>query len=184
MGFLSKLNRLIELYLIAVKTFMRGGVWIPFIIYGVLQYAILIVLTNYTNPFIYPILLPVVNLFLDENAVMFEHYPTIYLMLPYLFQWFKIALGLIFEGLAVGLTVVLAIKILNIRGFGVLKLSFARNRWLYLALAWTLITALLWALNRYLPVLFTDLLDSSPRRQMAFDFAMRLLTVGFYSIFI
>ncbi|MCP4703562.1 MAG: hypothetical protein GY865_03050 [candidate division Zixibacteria bacterium] len=116
--------------------------------------------------------------------MMFEHYPTIYLMLPYLFQWFKIALGLIFEGLAVGLTVVLAIKVLNISGFGDLKLSFARNRWLYLALAWTLITALLWALNRYLPVLFTDLLDSSPRRQMAFDFAMRLLTVGFYSIFI
>ncbi len=184
MDFLAKLNRLIDLYITALKTSLKGGVWLPFIILGFLYFAILIILVNYTNPYIYPILSPIIAFLMKDNASLFGHYPTLYLLLPYLFQWFKIAAGIIFEGLAVGLTAILVLKVLNSRRFFDLKLSFARNRWFQLALAWTLITALLWTVNRYLPVVFSEQLAFSPRRQMAFDLALRLLTVGLYSIFI
>ncbi len=184
MDFLAKLNRLVGLYLFALKTFLRGGVWLPFIIYGFLQFAILIFMANYTNPYIYPILSPIATFLLDEKALLLNHYPAIYLLLPYLFQWFIIAVGILFEGLAVGLTVVLVLKVVNSSRFANLKLNFARNRWFQLALGWTLITVLLWTLNWYLPQLFSELLASSPRRQMLFDLVLKLLTVGLYSIFI
>ncbi len=184
MGFLARLNRLIGLYITALKIFLKGGVWLPFIILGFLYFAILIILTNYTNPYIYPILSPIIAFLMKDNAPLFGHYPTLYLLLPDLFQWFKIAAGIIFEGLAVGLTAILVLKVLNSSRFFDLKLSFARNRWFQLALSWTLITALLWIVNRYLPVVFSEQIASSPRRQMAFDLALRLLTVGLYSIFV
>jgi len=184
LAFLTKLNRLIGLYLFALKTFLRGGIWLPFIIYGFLQFVVLIFMANYTNPYIYPILSPIANFLLDEKALLLNHYPAIYLLLPYLFQWFKIVVGILFEGLAVGLTVVLVLKVVNSGRFTDLKLNFAKKKWFQLALGWTLITILLWALNRYLPQLFSEFLASSPRRQMMFDLVLKLLTVGLYSIFI
>ncbi len=184
MDFLTKLNRLVGLYLFALKTFLRGGVWLPFIIYGFVQFVILIFMANYTNPYIYPILSPIANFLLDDKALLLNHYPAIYLLLPYFFQWFKIAVGILFEGLAVGLTAVLILKVVNSSRFADLKLNFARNNWFQLALGWTLITIFLWGLNRYLPQLFSEFLASSPRRQMMFDLVLRLLTVGLYSIFI
>jgi len=184
LNFLAKLNRLIGLYITALRALPRGGIWLPFLLLGFLYFVILIILVNYTNPYIYPVLSPIVAFLMKDNAPLFGHYPVLYLLLPYLFQYFKIAAGIIFEGLAVGLTAVLVLKVTGSHRFADLKSGFARNRWFQLALAWTVITALLWAVNRYLPDLFSEQLASSPRRQMAFDLALRLLTVGLYSIFI
>lgn len=184
MDFLTKLNRLVGLYLTSLKTILRGGVLLPFVIYGFLQFAILVILNNYTSPYIYPILAPIADFLMEEKAALLDHYPTMYLLLPYFFQWLKIAVGIIFEGLAIGLTVVLVLKVLAPRRSADLKLGFARNRWIQLALAWTLITALLWVVNWYLPTAISKELLYSPKRQMVFDLAMRLLTVGLYAIFI
>lgn len=184
MDFLAKLNRLIGLYIFTLRTFLLGGIWLPFVIYGFLQFVILIILSNYTNPYIYPVLSPLVMFIMEENAPLFDHYPAMYLLLPYLFQWLKIALGIVFEGLAFGLTAVLAMKVLSLTRLADLKLAFARNRWLQLAFVWTVITALLWVVNKYIPVAFAEQVALSPRRQMALDVGLKLLTIGIYSIFI
>jgi len=163
-------------------TIIRGVAWLPFLIYGFLQMAVLIILANYTNPFIYPVLSPLVGYMVDENASMFNHYPTLYLLLPYVYQWFKIAVGIIFEGLVAGMTVVLLMGIINGKNKTGPTLKAAFNKWPQLLIVWTLMTAILWSIDMYLPGVFEGMLAESPRRQMAFNIVLKLFTVGIYSI--
>ncbi len=182
MNFIEKLNRFVGLYLTAFGTTIKGGAWLPFLIYTGLQMSALIFVVNYTNPFIYPLLSPLIVLIAGENASLFDHYPTLYLLLPFVYQWFKIAIGIIFEGLAAGLTIVLILRILAPTQHAGLKLAAAYKKWPQLLLVWTIITAILWSIDTYLPPIFAEQLADAPRRQMAFNIILRLLTVGIYSI--
>ncbi len=184
MEFIDKLNRLVKLYIDSIKLSIKPGIWWPFFAYLIVQFLILLVVRNYTNPYLYPALKPIANLFGEQRAEALSHYPSIFLLMPYIFQMGKIALGVIFEGLAIGLTAVLFLKAFSPSKFKHMEISFALKRWLSLLLAWSIITGILVILNFYVPPLFDRFLVGSPKRIMAFEIALKLVTVLLYTPFI
>nr|MBN2276303.1 hypothetical protein [candidate division Zixibacteria bacterium] len=184
MNFIAKLNRLIGLYLISIRWFFRGRLWLPFILYAILQFIILIMLCNYVNPFIYTILSPLVGLLGDRNAEYFGHYPSLYLMLPFVFQWLKLAASIIFEGLAIGLTAALFIRALEPRRANNAEFPAIFRKWPALLVIWVIISGIIFAVNWYAPAIFHDYLSGSPRRMAVFDIALKLVGVVIYSVFI
>ncbi|SYZ73656.1 membrane hypothetical protein [Candidatus Zixiibacteriota bacterium] len=184
MGFIEKLNRLIGLYLSVFKLFGRLSVWIPFFVYALLQFGLLLFCVSYIRPAIYPMLSPIVAL-LGQNAdVLFSHYPGLYLMLPQVFQWGKLLLGFIFEGLAAGMTAVLFLHFFSRGKYGEIKSSDAFKRWGQLLAVWAIITILLVLLNRYFPMAAAGFVNGSPRRVALMEILMRLITIGVYAMFV
>jgi hypothetical protein len=177
---------LIGLYLAPLRSFWKGKVWLPFLIYAFLQAALLILLSSYTNPHIYPILSPLVRLLGEGRDDFFSHYPGLFLMLPQVFDWGKIFLGIVLEGLAAGLTSILFLRILAAKAEKEsIRPGYAFSRWLHLAAVWSFITILLIVMISWLlPTLFSGLLHGSPRRALLFDMGLRLLTVFIYAIFV
>jgi len=184
LGFIQKLNWLIELYLSTLKSAWKISLWAPFVVYSVLQLFLLIALVSYVNPGIHTILSPVISLAAGMGSPLFGHYPDLFLMLPMVFQWGKLILGIIFEGLAAGVTSLLFLKAFTSseRAQTAYKSSF--SRWPQLVITWTCITAVLVLVNWLLPSVFSGLLEGSPRRVAVFDIFLRLLTVFLYAIFI
>jgi hypothetical protein len=183
-GLVDNFNRLVGLYVSVLKAVPRIKIWVPFMVYALLQAALLVLCVSYVNPLIYPILSPLVGLLGDKTAAAFGHYPGLYLFLPTVFQWAKLVLGLIFEGLAAGMTAVLFLWFFQLPRKSTLRLTYAVSKWPHLLLTWVAITALLFAVNWLLPYAFSESLRGSPRLLFAFGIALRILTVFLYSIFV
>ncbi len=184
MGFIDKINRFIGLYVDTFKALKRPGILLPFLIYACFQVILLQLLVNYTNPGLYPVLSPVINLIREGGGDYFAHYPGLYTMLPLVFQYGKFALGLLFEGLMIGLTVLLFLRIFKSDRTSDFNLSTAFKNWPRLFVVWGVIAGILMIFNLYFPGFFIEYLRGSPRRLMLFDLAVRLATVGIYSVFL
>ena len=184
MDFIHQLNRLIGLYVSAIKSIFKTIIWLPFFLYAVLQLGVLTMCAFYVHPYIYPILSPLVAFFGDTRAELFGHYPGLYLLLPLVYQWGKLALGIIFEGLATGLTVVLFADYFGRHLPSRWRLSEAFRAWPQLFMGWLIITGILFIINWYLPETAANMLRQSPRRAALFDLGLRLVTVAVYSMFI
>lgn len=184
MSFIDRLNRFIALYIYVIKRCWRLTAWLPFFFYAIFQFLLLVLLINYVEPHIYPILSPIISVLGQTEKEMFHHYPGLFILLPTVFQWLKIAAGVVFEGLTVGLASVLFLRIYGAKNGDRLRLSFAFRQWLHLIIAWTLITAVLVIINKYAPMIFSEQLAGSPRRLLVFDIILRLVTVALYSLFV
>ncbi len=183
MGFLQKLNWLIELYLSTIKSAWRYRLWIPFFSYLILQFILLVLLASYNRPEINSLLSPFISLAAGKDSPLFGHYPGLYLMLPMVFQWGKLALGVIFEGFVTGATSLLFLGVFAPSRGGQSAFKLSLRKWPQLLLAWTCITAILILLDWLLPSIFAGVIQGSPRRVVMFDIILRLFTVFIYSIF-
>ncbi|MBN2227062.1 MAG: hypothetical protein JW763_06825 [candidate division Zixibacteria bacterium] len=181
MSFVLGMNRFIAVYLSVFRHFFKGRLWWPFVLYALLQFLVLLAVKNYVHPMIYPVLSPIIGLFGERPAQIFSHYPGMFLMLPSVAQWIKLALGVLFEGLAVGLV---SVSFLRLFSQDRPTAALAFGKWPSLLIVWTIITAILMAINWFLPNLFSDILYLNPRRQFVFGIWMRLLTVVVYAVFI
>ncbi|UCD94709.1 MAG: hypothetical protein JSU69_01265 [Candidatus Zixiibacteriota bacterium] len=184
MGFVDTLNRLLGLYLAALKSVGRFRLWLPFFLYAVLQIVLLLLCVSYVNPRLYPVLSPLVSLLGQRNAEMFGHYPELYLLLPYVFQWGKLFLSIIFEGLAIGLTSALFVIAFHSKGRPRLKLSPVFARWPQLLITWAVITGVIYLVNWLVPEIFSEYLQGSPRRVVIFEMVMRIIGVIIYAVFV
>jgi len=184
MGFIGRLNYFVELYLSVLKNIFKIRLWIPFTIYAILQFGVLVAFMYYVHPHVFPVLNPLVNLLGEQRADIFSHYPGLFLLLPSVVQWGKLLVGIIFEGLAAGLTSVLFLRIYSASHESAASVKIAFSRWLHLLGVWVSITAILLLVNWSLPSLLSDYLVGNPRRLMAFEAMMRLLTVSIYAVFI
>ncbi len=184
MDFIHKLNRLIGLYASAIKSIFKAKIWPPFFLYAVLQFGVLTMCASYVHPHIYPILSPLVAFLGATRAELFGHYPGLYLLLPLVYQWGKLALGIIFEGLVTGLTVVLFADYFGRHLSSRWRLSEAFRAWPQLFIGWLMITGILFIINWYLPEIASGMIRHSPRRAALVDFVLKLVTVGIYSVFI
>ncbi|MFH2035887.1 MAG: hypothetical protein ABIJ45_05735 [Candidatus Zixiibacteriota bacterium] len=182
--FIEGLNRLMGVYISAAKTIWRISVWGPFFILFLMQLLLLACLNNYVNPHLYPLLYPLVSLLGDSRVDIMAHYPGLYLVLPSVFQYGKLALGILFEGLITGITVIAFLKIFAGSKYSGLNIKSAIRQWHNLLLCWVVISAVLYALNSLIPPFFTEQMYGSPRRQMLFDLGMGLMTTIFYALFI
>jgi hypothetical protein len=185
MIFLNKLNRLLELYTFGLRYLLRPKNWWPFFVYFLLQLILLLILVNFANRYIYSWLEPVIGLLIgSEQAGAFSHYPGLYLFLPFIFQILKLIPGVIFEAVAVGLTVVLFIESYHGTSETGYRYSDVYSRWLQLVLTWVPITAILFAINWFAPQILKPLLVGSPRRMMIFEIGLPLFTVFVYALFV
>lgn len=184
MTFITKINWLAGLYISVLKLSGRFKIWGPFFFYAIFQFLILMVCVNYLNPTINPILSPLVSLLGQERGELYGHYPGLYFLLPQVFQWGKLFFGIIFEGLAAGITAILFLKIFDESRRGDSAISSGISRWVNLALVWSIITIILVGFNWLVPQFFSGFLQGSPRRLAMFDLIMRLTTVFLYSIFV
>lgn len=180
---IDKLNRFIGLYLATFSRVFRFGIWVPLAIYALLQVAIVILAANFTNPALYGILKPLVALLGDRNVEVMSHYPGIYLVMPSVVAWGKYILGVLFEGLVMGMAAVLFVRAYSDTPVG-MNYATAFKKWLPLLIVWCFISALILAANQFIPGLFSSYLAGSPRRIMLFGVAMKLVTVFIYSPFI
>jgi hypothetical protein len=180
-----KLNWMTEIYLTVLKSFVKIKLWLPFFLYAVMQFLLLAVCVSYVNPILHSILVPLVSLLGEGKNDFFSHYPGLYLMLPTVFQWGKLILGVIFEGLAAGATAVLFMRLYRPEdGKERIALRTAFSKWPQLLITWTIITAVLIVINLLLPKIFSGLLLGSPRRINMFDIFMRIFTIFIYAIFV
>ncbi len=182
MNFIEHLNRLIGFYITLLKTVHKLKIWWPFFLYALIQLCVLLLCSNYSHPSLYPTLSPLIGLIGGLEARIFSHYPGMYLMLPIVFQWGKLIVSLVFEGLAVGLTVTLFLNVYNMDGGR--KISETFRFWPQLFAGWLIITLILFAVNWYIPPLLIDYVRGSPRRRLLFDFSLKGLTIAIYSLFI
>jgi len=183
-GFIYGINRLIGLYAEAFRAVVKMRLWPPLFIYTIAQFLLLLVFNSYVNPVIYPVLSPFVGLMGKNTASLFAQYPGLYIALPYVYQWGRLLFGIIFEGLAIGLTALLFLRYIGSkRGEGMTLRSVVR-RWPQLIIVWTIVTAVIIAASLILPELFRSYLEGSPRRAAVFDVVIRLVAVTLYAIFI
>ena len=183
MGFIEKINRFLGLYLDVFRAIAKPLTWFPFLVYALLQFLMLLLLENYVHPYIYPVLHPLIALLGEGRADFFGHYPELYLMLPTVYQWGKLIIGVVLEGLLIGITSVYFLRAFRNGEKGV-SVATAFTRWPILLIIWAVVTGILLIINLYLPDLFGDMLFKSPRRMMVFEIFLRLLTVAVYSVFI
>jgi hypothetical protein len=184
LNFIENLNRLIGFYITILKATLRLNIWWPFFLYALVQAAVLFGCLNYVHPMVNPILSPLVTLLGEAEAEMFAHYPGLYLLLPMVFQWGKLAVGFLFEGLTIGLTVILFLRYYNPESAAEWKLSEVIRRWPQLLLGWLVISTILFMINWFIPGYFVDYIHGSPRRRLLLDFGLKAVTVGVYSLFI
>jgi len=184
MALLDRLNKFLNLYLSVAGLAARPRLWLPFLIYAFLQLALLFILARYTHPLVYSVLSPLISLFSPEVAERFGHYPNLYFLLPTVFQIARLFVAVILEGLVIGLTSVMILRLYKSSAGFSGSIGEAAARWPQLAAGWVLITAPLIALGWYLPEFFADQLIGSPRRLLVFGAGLRLLTVLVYSVFI
>ena len=180
---LEKLNRFIGLYLATLGRVFRFRIWVPLALYAALQIIIILLAANYTNPSVYAILKPLVALIGDRTAEVMSHYPGLYMVLPSVVAWGKYILGVLFEGLVMGLAAALFVKAYS-DSFPALGYKAVFKKWIPLLIVWCIISAFILAANQFIPGLFSSFVAESPRRIMLLGAAMKILTVIIYSIFI
>ncbi|MEW5923140.1 MAG: hypothetical protein AB1746_04060 [Candidatus Zixiibacteriota bacterium] len=157
--------------------------WLPLLVYTLSQFAILLIFKSYVSPVVYPILSPLIALLGKSTETLFSQYPGLYIALPYVYQWAKIIFGVIFEGLVIGLTIMLLLRFAAPRHTDVPTSRSVIGRWPRLLIVWTVVTAVIVAANIILPELFRSYLEGSPRRVAAFDVIMRLAALLLYAVF-
>ncbi|UCD16874.1 MAG: hypothetical protein JSV44_10510 [Candidatus Zixiibacteriota bacterium] len=179
------LNRFIGLYLNIFRTLLSFRLWLPFLLYAILQFLVLLACRYYTHPALYSILSAPVSLLGERQAEIFSHYPGLFILLPTVVQWGKLLIGVIFEGLIIGIGSVLFMRRFDSAGTGPEdRVSAAFSRWMLLQVVWVAITIILLLINWLLPTMLSEYLILSPRRQFVFGIMLRLITVFAFSVFI
>jgi len=90
---------------------IRPAIWLPFIVIAAFQCLALLILTNFYNPALLPVALPLVNLLGGGEAT---HYPFFFFALPTLFSRAGMAIAVFISSIAAG-----AATLLFARHFGV-----------------------------------------------------------------
>ncbi len=184
MGIIEKINRFLQLYLSSLGALRRPLVILPLIVYALIQYLVLIVLENYNHPAIFPWLSSLVSLTGQGREEFFSHYPELYILLPNIYQWAKLAVGFLLEALFLTVTVVLFVRHFNQADSRQWPLSLVWKRWPTTFAVWAIVSILLVIINIYIPGFFAGYLYGSPRRAFVFDAVMKVFTVGVYSLFL
>jgi hypothetical protein len=83
---------------------LRGRIWVPFLAIAVVQIVALLLVLNFHQQFLSPLLVPLVKGFAGPTAI---HYPNFYLALPIIFSRVSLILSVLLTCLMVGAAVVL-----------------------------------------------------------------------------
>ncbi len=173
MSIAAGINRLIGIIVDTLRQIPRGRIWLWLLIYFVIDFIVLYAHYDFTSPIFYGVINLWTGLFSDQQATGFTHYPGHFLLLPTFYDWGKLVVGVIFEGLLLG-----AAALLFYETFVEVdredRFSFKRllPSWIHLVLAFVIINAILVGFNLLLPNLLGGWLEYSPRRILFFQWVI------------
>jgi len=177
---LERINQFILLIIGTLRQFAQWRIWALLLPYYLLQWFVLYLLYSYPAGPLSGSVHGWSSLFGTERAAAFGHYPQHLLLLGEFSTWAKLLIGLVFEGLVLGL-VASQFQRRFVGGQGLSAISRSLPwRWLNLTLVWAVINGLMLAAGQYLPSLLAPVLDG-PRRLLAFSFV--LMPLVFTAIF-
>ncbi|MBN4057091.1 hypothetical protein JYU19_02145 [bacterium AH-315-J21] len=188
MPFLRSLNKFADLYRFIFKNIFSLGVWWPLLLLAGCSVIVLIGLVNYTEPALYAIVNPFLKAVGSMTSVLgispdfseqFSHYPGHFRLLAIQFEWAKLPVALLLEGL----TIMLAARAFARRSLGrtgnsdvalLPHLDFVT--WMRIVFVWFVIYLLIVSIAYSLPSLFETWLYASPRRAQIFDIGLFTVT--------
>ena len=201
MPFLRSLNLFVELYRATFRQLFSFSVWWPLLLFAAGSVLALLGLTNYLNPALYAIYNPFLQMMGSVSAalgigadvsVQFSHYPAHFRLLPGQFEWVKLPVALLFEGIAIALTARGFARRYVASGIGARTSANDEKRlpelnlssWLRIASIWLFIYLLISVVAYTLPHVFDTWLHGSPRRGQIFDLGLFTLTSGLIAPFV
>lgn len=167
------INRLIGLFLDVIKQTFRGRIWLWLLIYFLLQWLLLEAHRQFTSQFLFGIMSAWTGLFGEQEATGFTHYPGHFMLLPYFFEWAKLYLGLIVEGLLLGSAAVLFYeRFVEVAREDRFKFRSLLPRWIHLVLAFAILNGILILSSMGLSEVLGEWMRYSPRRIVFFDWVV------------
>jgi hypothetical protein len=142
-GLLENVNQFVLLFFDTFRQVTRWRIWLVLLVYYFLQWLALYVLYDYPAGPLGDAVAWWVSLFGPQEATAFSHYPQHLLLLGKVSSWVKLVLGLILEGLVLGM-----VAAMFYRSFGG---SNARPdiagpfmvRWFNLVVVWLILNGLM-----------------------------------------
>lgn len=178
MNLLDRINEFILLFVDTVRQVPRFKIWLPLVAYFLVQWFALYAHYNFLQPPFYELITSWVSLIGPDQADAFAHYPQHFLLLGRFAGWAKLAIGLILEGLVLGLVA----GLFHVRFTGDASPTYRQRplliRWLNLAGVWALINGLMWVSGTYFPQWLEPVLHGS-RRMLAFSFVFMPFVYAF-----
>ena len=173
MRLLENLNHYISLYLETLKQLFKVRIWFVLLLFAGLNWVVLFAHYDFLKPHFFGVISLWLSLFSDNIAIMFTHFPGHLLVLPTVFGWAKLVLGLLFEGLVLGIIALLFRRIwLRKSGLDEATSGKPLRVWPQLLVAWFVINGLFLAISIFLPQLLESQIMGHPRRQMIVEFAI------------
>ncbi len=99
-GLLQSFNVILWAWRGVAPMFLRPGIWVPFLIVGIVQGLALLLILSFHHPVLMPIALPFVRLVAGGEGV--THYPLLYLALPVLHLRTKLVITILLASIASG----------------------------------------------------------------------------------
>ncbi len=173
MSLVRSINRLITLFHDTFRQFGRGRIWVALGVFFLLNWLVLYAHYKPLSPVFYGTIKLWVDLHGARVATGFFHYPGHFLVLPELFDYAKLVLGLFFEGAVLGLVALMFFdSYLQVKKPETSLFRLMLSSWFQLMLGWLLLNGLMLLVILYLPRYLVDWLWGSPRRIAIFEFAM------------
>jgi hypothetical protein len=171
MSWLDRINQFLTLF----SWIPSGGLghwraWLPLLALFFVNWLMLYAHREFVHAPFYGILHPWVQLIGGNNAAAFTHYPQQYFLLPNLFSWAKLLVGVGFEGLMLGL-VARALHRTYASGRGSGGGRSVVSLWGHLIIIWLALNGLNMIVGYLMPSLLAPLING-PRRLLAFSFGL------------
>ena len=182
MNIASGINRIIGLFVDTLKQFGKGRIWGWLLLYFLIDLLVLEAHYYYTSPMLHGFMSLWTGLFPEEQVTGFSHYPGHFIMLPYFFEWGKLAVGLIIEGLLIGASAILFYEsYVTVPKEDRFKFKDLLPSWIHLVLAYLIMNGILVAVSYFIPSLLSEWLAYSPRRILLFNW---ILMPGIYIVIV
>jgi len=182
MSIVLGINRLIGLFIDSLKQLGKGRILLWLLLYFVIDLLILEAHYYFTSPMLYGIMSAWTSLFPEQQVTGFSHYPGHFIMLPYFFEWGKLAVGLIVEGMLLGAAAILFYEsYVDVPKEDRFKFRDILPSWIHLIIAYLIMNGFLVAISYIVPGLFSDWLAASPRRILFFNW---IVMPGIYIIIV
>jgi hypothetical protein len=180
---LSAINQFILLFVDTLRQAVRGRLWLPLLLYFLVQWLVLYAHYAFLDPPFYGIISSWISFFDPDQATAFGHYPQHFLLLGRYAGWAKMAVGLVLEGIVLGAVAAMFHQRFTGERLGLTGYRSWVMTWLNLIVVWVVLNGLLWAAGYFLPSFLSPYL-TGPRRLMAFSYVfMPAVFTGIFALF-
>jgi len=174
---LERINHYFLLILDTIRQIGQWRIWLILVGYFLLNWLLLYAHYDFMSPLFYSTVKSWTFLVDADLAPAFTHYPQHFVLMDHYFSWSRIGLGLLLEGLLLGVVARLFARQVFRRGR---KIRSIWSLWIHLVVIWVVLNGL-WMLAAWqIPALAAPYL-TGPRRIMVFAFAF--LPFVFMAIF-